>query len=346
MSEEQFYVANIDLAISEDEMRDLFSEFGDVTHIERIIHPSTGNPRENANIKIVFPEGEDIPAATWRVLETMNGKLVNGKPIYVIYSHIPETTPTDESRALVKKIAIQLNERDRTPMAQILRMVHICGAPFVNAIVEETERIEADGGMLTNDGSRRRTKGGVFFYLARRRLPVRFQRAIFQFTKQKPADKNQNNNNKAKAQQRNKGKGDRPQGKSKPQGQAQAGNKATGKPQKGKPAGQGAGKPQPKDRAAKAGPGQRPKTGGDGGPKAAPSQAKRRSTASPEKLEVARRQLTDLRAKQQVAQQRLEELKALPQSERKSGLFSATREVVNIQKQISNLLRQYPELEE
>ena len=83
----------------------------------------------------------------------------------------------------------------------------------------------------------------------------------------------------------------------------------------------------------------KPLEGADAAPPAAP-------IFDNESLAVARQELEQLRNEYDAAQKYLDELKAQPAEERKSGLFSATREVVNLQKQINAVLRDFPELED
>jgi len=64
-------------------------------------------------------------------------------------------------------IADQLGETERTPRATIWRCVHVLGVERTQAFVKEALDVEANGGLLVPDGSRRRTPGGVFFYLVR-----------------------------------------------------------------------------------------------------------------------------------------------------------------------------------
>jgi len=51
------------------------------------------------------------------------------------------------------------------------------GIDFVQETLTETQTIETEGGMKTNDGKRRRTAGGVFFYIVKPKLSPE-QRAI------------------------------------------------------------------------------------------------------------------------------------------------------------------------
>jgi hypothetical protein len=70
----------------------------------------------------------------------------------------------------VNTIAKALGEVDEQPMTQITGVVKALGEDASLSLLEETKRIEAAGGMMLPDNSRKRTPGGVFFYLARQKL--------------------------------------------------------------------------------------------------------------------------------------------------------------------------------
>ena len=53
------------------------------------------------------------------------------------------------------------------------------GMEAVEAIFQRTQEIEAAGGMMTKQGDRRRTSGGVFFLLAREQMSARQRRKVF-----------------------------------------------------------------------------------------------------------------------------------------------------------------------
>jgi hypothetical protein len=67
--------------------------------------------------------------------------------------------------------AAQLGETDPAPCATIWRIVRTIGVERTQAFVAQAQEIEAKGGMLVPDGSRKRTLGGIFFYLVRTQLP-------------------------------------------------------------------------------------------------------------------------------------------------------------------------------
>ncbi len=67
-------------------------------------------------------------------------------------------------------VATQLGETEPEPVRHITQTLRILGEERVHALVAEARAVEAAGGMMLGDGSRRRTLGGVFFYLARRSM--------------------------------------------------------------------------------------------------------------------------------------------------------------------------------
>lgn len=87
---------------------------------------------------------------------------------------------------IAQAIAEQLHEVEAEPRAQIERTVEIYGAELAQAVLQETLEIEAKGGMLVPDGSRRRTPGGVFFSLLRQRISRDEWRRIQQLTTHPP----------------------------------------------------------------------------------------------------------------------------------------------------------------
>ncbi len=66
-----------------------------------------------------------------------------------------------------QEIAAGLGETEHGPLGQVGRVVGRLGADRARAFLMRTGEIEAAGGLLLPDGSRRRTPGGVFFHLVR-----------------------------------------------------------------------------------------------------------------------------------------------------------------------------------
>ncbi len=69
-----------------------------------------------------------------------------------------EPNPITSTAAI---IATQLGETDSAPRATIWRAVHILGPERAQAFVAQALEVEANGGMLIPDGSRKRTLGGI-----------------------------------------------------------------------------------------------------------------------------------------------------------------------------------------
>jgi len=95
------------------------------------------------------------------------------------------TTASDQT---INTIAKALGEADEGPLAQIKAVVENLGEQACLTLLAETEKIEKAGGLMRGDGSGRRSPGGVFFFLARQRLPRDVRAAIF--NDKKPRDPN------------------------------------------------------------------------------------------------------------------------------------------------------------
>jgi len=65
------------------------------------------------------------------------------------------------------QIADRLGETGQKTRSQLVQTVRWLGRTQALALLEETLEIEANGGMMLPDGSRRRMPGGVFFQLAK-----------------------------------------------------------------------------------------------------------------------------------------------------------------------------------
>ena len=76
----------------------------------------------------------------------------------------------------VQEIATTLNEPN---LALIERIVNVLGIRRVTYYLQQTLRIEAEGGMLTRDRSRRRSLGGVFFRTIKQEISNSERRTIW-----------------------------------------------------------------------------------------------------------------------------------------------------------------------
>lgn len=71
---------------------------------------------------------------------------------------------------VAKEIAAKLGETAASPIRQISVLVRHYGPEYALALLRETLLIEKQGGLLVSDGQRRRTPGGVYFFLAKSRM--------------------------------------------------------------------------------------------------------------------------------------------------------------------------------
>jgi len=83
----------------------------------------------------------------------------------------------------VSTIAKALGESDEIPMGQIAGVVRVLGEELSLKLLDETRDIESKGGMMLPDNSRKRSIGGVFFFLARQKLSHDDKLAIFRAAK-------------------------------------------------------------------------------------------------------------------------------------------------------------------
>jgi hypothetical protein len=76
----------------------------------------------------------------------------------------PERIPSEVLDGLVSEIGNQLHEPNR---ALLRKIVIVLGVERAQSLLQQTLAIEAAGGQMTVDGTRRKTAGGVFISLAR-----------------------------------------------------------------------------------------------------------------------------------------------------------------------------------
>lgn len=91
---------------------------------------------------------------------------------------VPKETQEDLEQT-VAHIARALNEEEEQPVSTIRQVVTKFGAEFALKTLDDTLKVEEEGGMLVHDGTRKRTPGGVFFYLVRGRIPHKDTVALF-----------------------------------------------------------------------------------------------------------------------------------------------------------------------
>lgn len=181
------YVANLPDTITEDQIKDLFSKYGEIATIELFQNTRTGT--RSALVEMT----SEKPATKAR--NSLNGYDLEGLRIAVSPPDVPDRNRmSNKQQRIADRIVKELGEEDEVPIRQINAMVMLCGTNFAEALLEETKAIEAGDGILTSDGERRRTIGGVFFYLARHRMSHPLRRIVYNRKGKMPGEDDQDEN--------------------------------------------------------------------------------------------------------------------------------------------------------
>ena len=127
----------------------------------------------------------DSAAPLLAVVGQLNQQMIGEQPVVASPAAPPETPaePSKRQIAAAAEIAAQLGEKKAWPRMMIRQTVSVCGVRFAQAMTQRAQAIDAAGGMLVPDGSRRRTVGGIFFLLVRRYVTPDVGRYIFHETK-------------------------------------------------------------------------------------------------------------------------------------------------------------------
>lgn len=166
------FVTNYPAETTEEQFRELFGEYGEVGAITFDKNTVTSKP-----FALVTMPSEKIMN---RANQGLNGHEIEGYRLAISYPDPQLDKPlTSKQQKTVEQVAEQLGETEKKPLRQLAAMVQLCGHSFVKAIVEETEALEAGEGIMLEREERRRTKGGVFFYLARHRMAQPIHQIVY-----------------------------------------------------------------------------------------------------------------------------------------------------------------------
>ena len=176
------YGANFPPETDEETLRALFSEHGEV-----VSFTMGEDARAQQPYALVEMKSEK---QTTRAMNKLNGYTLGGQRLAVSPAE-PELSKdiTARQRKTAAEIIATLEESEKVPVRQIEAIVRFCGGQFAQAILEEALEIDAGEGVLTSDGSRRRTKGGVFFYLARYRMSPAVRKIVYNRKGKVPGEK-------------------------------------------------------------------------------------------------------------------------------------------------------------
>ncbi len=168
----KLYVTNLADSAEQEALWTLFSQHGDVLGIEQGIDQRTQR-------RFAIVEFAAEKQAT-KANNSLNGHLLEGRRLAISTPELDlNREMTSKQRKAAEAIAEALGEKDEVPVREIHAIVQLCGTAFAAAIVEEAKQVFAEEGIPTSDGKRKRTLGGVFFYLARYRMAQPAYKIVF-----------------------------------------------------------------------------------------------------------------------------------------------------------------------
>ncbi len=171
----QVFVTNLPLTTTEDDVQALFGQAGEVVGVKLVRDQQTGEYKGFGFVHMVDDEAAQL------AIQMLNNFEYEGQKILVRESRPQRTKKEkmDARRKFAEELADKLNETNPKARFQLRRIVESQGRTFAQKLLDETLRIEEEGGMMTLDGSRRRTIGGVFLFLAWQRVPDTVRNKIF-----------------------------------------------------------------------------------------------------------------------------------------------------------------------
>jgi hypothetical protein len=95
----------------------------------------------------------------------------------------PEPKPPKPLDPVAQQIATTLGETEPVPLMHIRRIVQTLGPDRALQLLAQAQTVEAQGGLMLPDGSRRRTPGGIFFRLVREQTTPAERSHIWPWTK-------------------------------------------------------------------------------------------------------------------------------------------------------------------
>lgn len=168
------FVKNLAPTVTEEDLRSMFAEVGDVESIQRPTDRETGEPRGFAFVHMAKPEDGKV------AIDQLSGVEIAGQAVEVSEAKKPKKKKkADPAFKLSSEIADELEETVKRARIQIWRITEECGMDFAKALMEETRTIIANGGLDTLDGQRKRTKGGIFLRLAKEKMDDETRAKVF-----------------------------------------------------------------------------------------------------------------------------------------------------------------------
>ncbi len=178
----KLFVAPLPTDFSNEQLIALFEAVGEIADFRR---PYKGKEGENAPFAFVTMATPELAQEAIRRLkghslgeglEPLNVKIAEDRPPSAKNTG---QKPNKELDRLATEIADRLGETDTMPRLLVKQIVYKCGAELASAWFNETLRVEEQGGMMMETLGRRRTPGGVFFFIAKKNMPAEYLQDVF-----------------------------------------------------------------------------------------------------------------------------------------------------------------------
>lgn len=166
------YATNFSDAVTEDHLREIFSAYGDVVSVEFGVD-------EKWKERFAWVEMDKEKSAS-KARNTLNGYEIDGRRLAVIPSDIiVRDKLSSKQQEVYERIVAELGETEKKPLRQIYAIIMLCGTNFAEALLDEAKKVYEDEGIPTSDQERKRTLGGVYFYIGRPRVYPDMGRILF-----------------------------------------------------------------------------------------------------------------------------------------------------------------------
>lgn len=167
---------NLPKEVNANKLHERVSAAAPINDLILLTHGSDEND-ERPVIALIYAQSEQAAA---EIRSQFSNFLFAGKPL-IIEDATPEQIARLEAptRRVAREVGAVLGEVLPKPIRQLEEIAELCGVEFMQSLMQETMDIQASGGMPTKDGSRQRTLGGVFFYLAASRVTPEIRKTIF-----------------------------------------------------------------------------------------------------------------------------------------------------------------------
>jgi hypothetical protein len=172
MARDTLFVANFPQEVGEIQLHELFAPFGEVASVQLGTDEKSGQPY--AVVRMAVEKTATIAS------NTLNGQKIGERYLAISYPNFDSAKQLlPKQRKTLEAIITELGETEKVPLRELEMMACQCGISFLQGVLDDTLDVESKGGLLYGDPPTRRSKGGVFFYLARFRMSAEIRHVVF-----------------------------------------------------------------------------------------------------------------------------------------------------------------------